>query len=135
MTAQIQKTADIKAEQENVNSQIPTETEAQLKSRERDMKKERQVRERERERERRSVVCSPPSLIDANTRLLHSLPPSLPQQHNTSNNPQREYRAILDAQVQHSGDASPQRILLRKSKFEGSDDVEVVPTTLKDRPW
>ncbi|GMH69936.1 hypothetical protein TrVE_jg2346 [Triparma verrucosa] len=89
LTAQIQKTADIKAEQENVNSQIPTETEAQLKSRERDMKKERQ----------------------------------------------REYRAILDAQVQHSGDASPQRILLRKSKFEGSDDVEVVPTTLKDRPW
>ncbi|GMH71973.1 hypothetical protein TL16_g05798 [Triparma laevis f. inornata] len=48
---------------------------------------------------------------------------------------QREYRAMLDTQVQSTGDASPQRILLRKSKFEGADDTDVQPTMLKDRPW
>ncbi len=46
---------------------------------------------------------------------------------------QAAYAAALDAQIAESASATPERKLLRKSKVE--DDVEVVPTSLKDRPW
>jgi len=50
-------------------------------------------------------------------------------------NAQLEYRALLDAQVaaKNIPYESPVR-MLRKGK-RAEDDIEVVPTNLKDRPW
>ncbi|GMI31474.1 hypothetical protein TrRE_jg5209 [Triparma retinervis] len=51
-------------------------------------------------------------------------------------NAQLEYRALLDAQVARKNvpEQSPVRKLL-KARRAAEDDVEIVPTMLKDRPW
>ena len=84
----------------------------------------------------------PPPPLDIQTLIVKNfIPPPFHHRYKTmesskKKNAQLEYRALLDAQVARKNvpAESPVRKLL-KARRAAEDDVEVVPTMLKDRPW